>query len=239
MRITNTSQQEKDKLLKLFNSAGGKLSSPIRNNRFRKFEDELLLKNFRRVIIYGENDTDFVKFSSFAFVNLKHNIDVVRLIEKLWHKRKCKRCKNVDNIVFRRAMPVGNLKPKYMFIGEAPAVADGKRPLERVMSYGPSSLMLRKALIKKRLYIDSWFTNIMKCAFKDNKAVNDDQYFYCANFIFVELRLLRPEKIIALGNKVANFLPKIGINNFVKMKHPSYYIYSKKTWEDYADDINI
>jgi uracil-DNA glycosylase family 4 len=235
MFITNTSEEDMHKISIVSLRINGDMYSPHRN-RLRQYEDKMLLENSRRILVLEkeqELQSDVVKSATFPFYLCTPEAQIfnkeVRL-EALWKAEKCTRCKGV---VYRHTMPTGNMNPTYLFIGEAPGVSDGEKVLERVMGYGPTSSLFRAALLKENILHKSWLTNILKCALPGNKSIDDEQYENCFEFLLKEIEILSPKKIIALGNKVSDFLSMKGFR-FSKVVHPSFCVRKGINYEKYA-----
>lgn len=228
MYITNTSYEDLMTTISFINQIGNNIDSKYRNY-LRKHEDKMFDDNYKRVAIL--DNFEMIRSATFPFSNDENDIDK---IDKLWIKKDCCKCKNV---VHRHAMPTGNLKPKYLIVGEAPGVSDGEKKLERVMGYGPTSILLKMALINAGVIDYCWFTNIMKCAFCNNKCDDVSQYTQCADSLFSEIEILKPIKIIALGNKVQQFFAKYDKIKVTKIIHPSFCLYRGISYEKYAKNF--
>lgn len=154
-------------------------------------------------------------------------------ISSLWPTN-CFKCKTV---VFRRTMPTGNVKPKYVIIGDAPGVGDGaKDTIDRVLVYGRSSHLLRKALGILGIYWDCWFTNLLKCALENNRPSTKKEVANCFPYLKNEIDTLKPKFIIALGHHVDSMLRQFGYTG-IRIYHPSYYVRSNKSYKEYASHI--
>lgn len=156
-------------------------------------------------------------------------------IECYWNTMKCKACKNV---VYRRSMPTGNMKPRYFVVGDAPGVGSGefedKAYFDRMWVYGPSSKMLRSALRKAGIYEQCWFTNQIRCSTPGNRPTTEEERKNCLPNLQKEIDLMRPKAIFLLGNaaRKTRLNPKkarvFGVN------HPSYMLYRHMTAGEYA-----
>lgn len=156
-------------------------------------------------------------------------------LSELWPVA-CSKCKSV---VKRKAMPTGNLKPKYFVVGDAPGVADG--PLDhfaRAWANGLSSHMLRKALwaAGADIYKNTWFTNILKCSTPENRPSSDQEVSQCVQYLIHEIELLQPSVIILLGKHVADVFPR-HITPVVHAYHPSFYVRQGWTYAEYANHL--
>lgn len=236
MYITNTSEEDMLKINTVSLRINGDMYSPHRD-RLRHYEDKMLLENSRRILVLEkeqELQSDVVKSVTFPFYLYTHKIQIFNKeenakLEVLWKAEKCTRCKGV---VYRHTMPTGDMNPTYLFIGEAPGVSDGEKVLERVMGYGPTSSLFRAALLKANILHKSWLTNILKCALPGNKSIDDEQYENCFEFLLKEIEILVPKKIIALGNKVSDFL-SIKRLKFIRLVHPSFCVRKGISYEKY------
>jgi len=236
MFMTNSTPEEFQKLKHLAYQVEHFLDK--NRERLRLYEDALLKISPHRVMILDgnldEEEGALLLYGTLPFV--KEDEARTDVIKELWAKKDCEACKGV---VYRHAMGTGNLKPKYMLIGEAPGVSDGKRPLERVMGYGPTSIFLRRALYHNRLLLRSWFTNILKCSLPNNTKTSDDQFMACSTHLLKEIELLQPQKIFLLGKNVQKYVHNSKhfnqyrdiINSIV---HPSYCAYKGIDYKVYA-----
>jgi len=209
------------------------------------YESRLLKTNFLRVIFsglpYARNDEEkkreekLIQMTTLPFVSKLRNRKYLEIVSKLWDSHDCVACGN--QVVYRRAVANGCLEPKFMFIGEAPGVANGPKECERAWGIGNSSMILRNALRKLDIAQYSCYSNIMKCAFPSN--VSDFcLYEKCTHFLLDEIKLLNPKLIFIMGNKVHHFIwDKLREYNVVKIMHPSYYLYKGLSPDDFANSI--
>lgn len=204
-----------------------------------RIENELAKDYIMSVIPSYQSDTRrFLALTSLPFTIAKR--PKVKL-EDLWLPMDCQKCKKV---VHRHTMPTGNMYPKYMIIGEAPGVGDGELidHFDRALVYGQSSHMVRKSLLKLGIYHECWFTNLLKCSTPENRKPSDSECQGCSPFLLREILLLKPEKIIVLGNNAYElydrfaFYEKTGVEA-CKAYHPRYFIRKGRSSEDYAKHL--
>lgn len=115
----------------------------------------------------------------------------------------------------------GYLDSKIVFIGESPS----KRRTYH-LTFGEKSRKIFERILSmmnmKRE--DVWATNVVKCIVPH---VTAGLWEYCVSFLEIELKIIKPEFIIALGliPRKALELIKPKCNVFY-LKHPMYYVYS-------------
>jgi len=247
MKLLNIDKNKVKGLIKISFKIKNNFSS-IYRNQFRKHEDEIFFNNNLPKIIFITNDEYKKKYVKYFINNttipIVFNNDIIedKALRKLFVLWKSKNCNKCINIIHRNALPVGNLNPKYMLIGEAPGVADGAKILERTMGYGKTSNFLRQSLIEVNILHKCWLTNIMKCSLRDNKFENENQYLQCFDFLVKEIDLLKPKYIFLLGKNVQKFL----MNRLKKTKvkllnipHPSYCLYKSIGVVEYSKNFEI
>lgn len=236
--MKNITENEINNLVRIANyitAFDGKYRATLRD-----YEDTLLKKNPIRAII--ANDKAFIYKNLLLYGTLPFGCaDYTMNIERLWSKAMvCNACGK--QVIKRRAMPTGNIKPKYMFIGESPGVADGPKSMERAWGYGPSSILLRKSLLHSKILFQSWFTNILKCSLPENKKSSDEPFKKCIKFLELEIELLKPKRIFIMGKNAQNFIQKTSLYNIIKnntsyIPHPSYYLRKGADYKEYSKNI--
>lgn len=215
-------------------------------NELRELEDELVNNEGFILNVLNSNIKEHMKYiclTSLPFT-LKNEFDhgINEYIYGMWDYTNCIKC---SNVVFRRTLPTGNINAEYMIIGDAPGVGNGaKKTLDRALVYGPSSHILRKALIKNKIIHKCWFTNLLKCAKPNNDKSTINNVISCRNYLLNEISIVKPKVIILLGNHVRqqfeHMYPKVFIFNeikIVKINHPSYIVRSNKTLDMYIEQI--
>lgn len=145
-------------------------------------------------------------------------------------------------------LPRGNLKPEIMIVGDAPGIGSSPGQFDRTMTWGPSSHMLRKALITLKLFHKSWFTNLVKVSQLENKPTTLETVKDWKIYLNEELRLLQPKIVLLLGNHVAEMFEEeyqpFGVlaysnqlTKVVKIYHPTYIVRIGRTYQAYAEHI--
>lgn len=139
-------------------------------------------------------------------------------------------------------LPRGNMLPTYMVIGDAPGKGKSPGIYDRTMTFGPSSHMLRKALIYANIYYDCWFTNLVKVSQPHNQPTELEDVLEWKQYLLKEIELLRPECLILLGDHVqymfySNY--QIEAKKIVKIYHPSYIVRKNLSPQWYASDIKL
>lgn len=196
--------------------------------KLRLVEDEIA-KEFGINIFnsINKNIARYLLLTSLPFAFRKINFE----LEELWDLN-CKKC---HTVIYRKTVPTGNLRPKNFVIGDAPGVGDGELSdrFDRAWVYGPSSHLLRKALLEIGEYFNSWFTNILKCSTPKNRPSNSDEIKECKLQLKKEINLLKPKRIILLGKHIQNIFFDFGIP-IIKLYHPSYFIRKGKSYKEYS-----
>lgn len=163
------------------------------------------------------------------------------ILQEVWHDE-WPNTEMVKTLVRRPHNPSGNLEPKYMVIGDAPGVGDGAvfDRVERMFTRGPSSHMLRHALIFANLYYDVWFTNLLRLSTPSNRPSFKDEVLDYKHFLLKEIQLLKPQRLILLGAHVEKMFlscyKEITIPT-VKIYHPSYVSRICWNFKEYAEFI--
>ena len=116
----------------------------------------------------------------------------------------CQRCKLASgrrNIVFG----VGNPNAELMFVGEAPGADEDRRGEPFVGKAGQLLTRIIETMFdleRKDVYI----ANILKCRPPGNRDPEPDEVETCEQFLFEQIRLVRPKIIVALGRYAAQTL---------------------------------
>lgn len=131
--------------------------------------------------------------------------ELERIAEEVKNCRKCRLWK------FRnKAVPgEGNPRAKLIIVGEAPGE---KEDLEGRPFVGSAGKLLTKLL--SDIGIDRsevFITNVVKCRPPGNRDPREDEIRVCSTYLDRQIRIIRPEVILALGrHSTAYFLKKIG-----------------------------
>lgn len=117
----------------------------------------------------------------------------------------CKRCllsKNRKNIVFG----TGNTKAKLMIVGEAPGEEEDIRGEPFVGSAGQLLTRMLESINIKRDEV--YITNIVKCRPPGNRNPLSEEIDSCIEFLWEQIKCIKPKIIFALGNVSAQTLLK-------------------------------
>ena len=201
----------------------------------RNIEDSLAAEH--AVSVFGDltkEEKRYLLLTSLPF-SLTGSMPSIR-IDSLWPVS-CRKCLTV---VYRHTMPTGNTAPTYMVVGDAPGVGDGelKGKFDRVLVYGPSSHILRKALGYIGIHNKSWYTNLLKCSTPNNRPSSTKERENCATHFMKELTTLLPQVVITLGTHVDANVRQWGyMGKIVKVQHPSYAHRSGSSAREYSEHI--
>jgi DNA polymerase len=126
---------------------------------------------------------------------------LLRLRAQAMTCRKCGLCESRKSVVFGE----GNRNPDVLFVGEAPGAVEDQtgRPF-----VGPAGQLLDKildgAMGMKRS--DVYIANINKCRPPGNRDPQPEEVAACLPFLKLQVELLRPKVIVALGRIAAHNL---------------------------------
>ena len=126
---------------------------------------------------------------------------LLRLRAQAMSCRKCGLCESRKSVVFGE----GNRNPDVLFVGEAPGAVEDQtgRPF-----VGPAGQLLDKildgAMGMKR--DDVYIANINKCRPPGNRDPQPEEVAACLPFLKLQVELLRPKVIVALGRIAAHNL---------------------------------
>ena len=134
-----------------------------------------------------------------------------------------------------RCYPTGiAMEGNIMILGEAPGVkgrAIQENWLKPSFVFTRTSWILRRALMST-FKIAPYLTNACKFACEKNIVKNHD-FDKCIHILKQEIDLIKPKKVVVLGNNAYNYFR----NNFsiecVKVMHPSATLYMGMSFEDY------
>lgn len=198
-------------------------------------EDEIA-KNYKVIKIKKDDELDkeamrYLLFTSLPYTLTKNNVDAA----ELWSgPRKCELC--IDTQCHKKALPVGNVHPEWIVIGDAPGEGGEFDCFNRAWVGGPSSQLLRKALFANKVYHKTWFSNLLKCATPGNRKSYDEEIDNCERFLKKELEILKPKKAIILGKHAQEKCMKLEIPSF-NIYHPAYFVRNGKDYKLYAKHI--
>jgi uracil-DNA glycosylase family 4 len=162
---------------------------------------------------------------------VRERVDRIRRMERF---KRCKKCYSVTNVT---AFPTGNLFPKYFFIGDAPG--EHRDTEEKVFSMawmgGPSSKMLKSALMEIGIYQYCWFTNMLLCSVPKNRQTQPFEQKECHKRLLWEIRKLKPEIIVLLGWHVGCCFKDSWVKQkVVRVYHPAFYLRKNLDHVSYA-----
>lgn len=131
----------------------------------------------------------------------------------------------------------GNLKPKYVFVGQNP----GKDITQGYKFWSNpedgSSKVLLPILKEFGIMEDCYFTNIVKCTTPDNEEPSEAMTEFYMDFLTQELDILRmnnPEmKVITMGNWASS-----KVAGSANIYHPAYHLRGGISLEDYKKQVH-
>lgn len=140
-------------------------------------------------------------------------------------------------------LPRGNMRPRFMIIGDAPGIGKSPGNFDRTMTWGPTSHMLRKALLSQNLYYQSWFTNLVKVSQYKNTPTTKEDIVNWRPYLLREIRELDPKVFILLGNHVYDmfrqyYLVPLGasvLSRSIKIPHPSWVNRKDISFSEYGE----
>jgi uracil-DNA glycosylase len=140
-----------------------------------------------------------------------------------------------------------------MIIGDAPGIGKSPANYDRTMTWGPTSHMLRKALLSQNLYYISWFTNLVKVSQLNNAPTTRGDVEAWKPFLLREIVELSPKVFILLGNHVFEMFKNVypvqyalglpetraagSITRWIKVPHPSWINRKNIGFSEYGDII--
>ena len=135
-------------------------------------------------------------------------------------------------------LPTGCMQPKIMVCGDAPGY--GVTDVEyRQWVAGTSSHALRKALYVAGLYLDTWFTNLLRHPTPGNRPTTDEEVDLCGPSLLNEVNQLKPEYLLVCGNRTEEAIRRVtGFSvGIVKILHPAYVVRQGWDTDQYARHI--
>jgi len=117
----------------------------------------------------------------------------------------CTRCKLHEgrtNLVFGD----GNPKAKLVFVGEGPGRDEDMQGKPFVGRSGKLLTKIIEAMGLKRK--DVYICNVVKCRPPDNRTPEPDEMSTCEQFLFKQIRFIKPEVIVCLGATAAKSILK-------------------------------
>jgi DNA polymerase len=177
---------------------------------------------------------------------------LLKIIEDMGDCRRCRLHEGRKNIVFG----VGNEKSPLVFVGEGPGQDEDEQGIPFVGRAGQLLTQMIEGTAKKegiplersQVYI----CNVVKCRPPGNRTPEPDEMETCGQFLYRQLRTIRPKAICALGGTAARALTghKEGVTKMrgrwfqwhdipvMVTYHPSYLLRAynqaakREAWED-------
>lgn len=158
--------------------------------------------------------------------------------------RACTLCEKRNKVVFGH----GDTRASLMLIGEGPGAAEDREGLPFV---GPAGELLTKMLAAIEIDRDStYIANVVKCRPPGNRDPKPEEVAACSGYLEAQVRLIRPQVILALGRVAAQSL-LVTTESLGKLRgrwheyagvpvwvtyHPAALLrntsYKRPTWED-------
>jgi uracil-DNA glycosylase len=127
-----------------------------------------------------------------------------RTLEELRHQiGDCQRCavaQSRTNLVFG----AGNEKARLVFVGEAPGADEDRQGEPFVGEAGQVLTRMIEAMGLSRAQV--YICNLLKCRPPANRNPHKDEIATCSPFLQQQLRIIKPEVIVALGTFAAQTL---------------------------------
>ena len=160
--------------------------------------------------------------------------DIKKLYD-IWSKlRPCINRDSCSKTTNPMALPIGNIRAKYMVIGQNPGgKGQGSEQYIQTWSNGKSNDFFINILKDAGILLDCWFTNVVLCSTSDNK-INDEIVQMCDHLIN-EIDIIKPQKIFTLGNQASKYVKKIVKDiEIIEVPHPTYV---KRFYSGHPDKI--
>lgn len=176
----------------------------------------------------------------FVFYDDAANIDYShyeRKLNLLYSHKSCGLCR--DNPQVRNTQMLGTFALNnfydltdtvdYMFIGIAGGDDKGKlrkRDYFKLYELGPTTDILKTALIECNLLHRSYVTNLVKCMIINNDRAPEQVTSECYKAVLKkEIELINPKKIFLWSGECVEFFNSNNLTYHGRLYHPSYYIY--------------
>jgi uracil-DNA glycosylase len=107
---------------------------------------------------------------------------------------RCRLCEKRTRLVFG----TGNPRARILFIGEGPGYEEDRQGLPFVGKAGQllNRIIQAMGMTREEVYI----ANIVKCRPPDNRTPLPDEAATCSEFLRQQIRIIRPQVIVALGS---------------------------------------
>lgn len=169
---------------------------------------------------------------------------LLQIIEDIGDCRRCPLHSGRHSIVFGQGDPNARL----MFVGEGPGADEDAQGLPFVGRAGQLLNNMISAMGLKRE--ETYICNVVKCRPPGNRTPEPDEANSCAQFLFRQIDVVRPQVIVALGATAATYLlgqrqPLAGLrgrvhafrgSSLIVTYHPAYLLrdprQKKEAWAD-------
>ena len=119
------------------------------------------------------------------------------------HDETCPHCTNATGFT-HTVFGAGNSDARLMFIGEAPGAEEDRQGIPFVGDAGKKldEIITAMGMQRENVYI----ANVLKSRPPDNRTPSPDEIAKCAPFLALQVEIIQPEVIVALGAPAAKFL---------------------------------
>jgi uracil-DNA glycosylase family 4 len=169
---------------------------------------------------------------------------LLQIVEDIGECTRCPLHQGRHSIVFGQ----GDANARLMFVGEGPGADEDAQGLPFVGRAGQllNNMITAMGLTREETYI----CNVVKCRPPGNRTPEPDEANTCAQFLFRQIDVVRPQVIVALGATAATYLlgqrqPLAGLrgrvhafrgSSLIVTYHPAYLLrdprQKKEAWAD-------
>lgn len=121
-------------------------------------------------------------------------------VKRIGDCQRCTLCEHRNRVVFGE----GNPEAEVMFVGEAPGYNEDKQGRPFIGRAGKFLDSWIEAAGLKRS--ETYITNIVKCRPENNRDPLPEEIETCSKFLRVQIALIKPKVLVALGRFAANTL---------------------------------
>jgi DNA polymerase len=176
---------------------------------------------------------------------------LTKIAADLENCKRCKLCKDRQNIVFGE----GNPKAELMFVGEGPGEQEDIQGRPFIGRAGQLLDKMIEAMGMKRS--DVFIANVVKCRPPENRNPEPDEIASCSPFLFRQIDTIQPKVVVALGKFAAQTLlqteerisdirgkpvPYRG-SQLIPTFHPAYLLRNpsskKEAWDDLKTAMKV
>jgi len=175
--------------------------------------------------------------------DVKRILNAYNKIDKIWNAIRNAKC---TGAILTPALPRGNVEADIMIIGQNPG-GKGKQNIKYSTTWcekGGLSDFILNITKENNIHRKSWYTNLVPFPTPDNK-ITDLQIEETYDIIKLQIDLIKPKKIITLGNIASEVISKnFGHeHNIVELPHPAYvkrfYSNNKEKMDKYKNEFNL